>query len=320
MNIVALDGYTLNPGDNPWDEVERLGNLIVYERTDQEHILERSGEADIIVTNKAPLFAETLNKLTRLRFISVTATGYNIVDTLTARQKGIPVSNVPEYGTDSVAQFSFALLLELCHHVGVHSDSVKAGDWSQSKDWCFWKTPQVLLAGKRMGIVGFGRIGRRVGELAHAFGMEVMAHDVEQKDPPVYSPFFWKTREDLFAEADVISLHCALTDENAGFVNHDLLGLMKKEAFFINAARGGLINERDLARALNEGMIAGAGLDVVSVEPIESVNPLLSASNCIITPHIAWATTAARRKLMASTAENIRAFMEGKPINVVNGL
>ena len=320
MNIVALDGYTLNPGDNPWDEVERLGNLIVYERTDQEHVLERSGEADIIVTNKAPLFAETLNKLTRLRFISVTATGYNIVDTLTARQKGIPVSNVPEYGTDSVAQFSFALLLELCHHVGVHSDSVKAGDWSQSKDWCFWKTPQVLLAGKRMGIVGFGRIGRRVGELAHAFGMEVMAHDLEQKDPPTYSPFFWKTREDLFAEADVISLHCALTDENAGFVNHDLLGLMKKEAFFINAARGGLINERDLARALNEGMIAGAGLDVVSVEPIESVNPLLSARNCIITPHIAWATTAARRKLMASTAENIRAFMEGKPINVVNGL
>ena len=320
MNIVALDGYTLNPGDNPWDEVERLGNLIVYERTDQEHILERSGEADIIVTNKAPLFAETLNKLTRLRFISVTATGYNIVDTLTARQKGIPVSNVPEYGTDSVAQFSFALLLELCHHVGVHSDSVKAGDWSQSKDWCFWKTPQVLLAGKRMGIVGFGRIGRRVGELAHAFGMEVMAHDLEQRDPPAYSPFFWKTREDLFAEADVISLHCALTDENAGFVNHDLLGLMKKEAFFINAARGGLINERDLARALNEGMIAGAGLDVVSVEPIESVNPLLSARNCIITPHIAWATTAARRKLMASTAENIRAFMEGKPINVVNGL
>jgi len=320
MNIVALDGYTLNPGDNPWDEVERLGNLIVYERTDQEHILERSGEADIIVTNKAPLFAETLNKLTRLRFISVTATGYNIVDTLTARQKGIPVSNVPEYGTDSVAQFSFALLLELCHHVGVHSDSVKAGDWSQSKDWCFWKTPQVLLAGKRMGIVGFGRIGRRVGELAHAFGMEVMAHDLEQRDPPAYSPFFWKTREDLFAEADVISLHCALTDENAGFVNHDLLGLMKKEAFFINAARGGLINERDLARALNEGMIAGAGLDVVSVEPIESGNPLLSARNCIITPHIAWATTAARRKLMASTAENIRAFMEGKPINVVNGL
>ena len=320
MNIVALDGYTLNPGDNPWDEVERLGNLIVYERTDQEHVLERSGEADIIVTNKAPLFAETLNKLTRLRFISVTATGYNIVDTLTARQKGIPVSNVPEYGTDSVAQFSFALLLELCHHVGVHSDSVKAGDWSQSKDWCFWKTPQVLLAGKRMGIVGFGRIGRRVGELAHAFGMEVMAHDLEQRDPPAYSPFFWKTREDLFAEADVISLHCALTDENAGFVNHDLLGLMKKEAFFINAARGGLINERDLARALNEGMIAGAGLDVVSVEPIESGNPLLSARNCIITPHIAWATTAARRKLMASTAENIRAFMEGKPINVVNGL
>lgn len=319
MNIIALDGYTLNPGDNPWDEVEKLGNLIVYERTDPEHILERSLEADIIVTNKAPLLAETLNKLTRLRFISITATGYNIVDTLNARERGIPVSNVPEYGTDSVAQFSFALLLELCHHVGIHSDSVKAGDWSQSKDWSFWKTAQLLLAGKRMGIVGFGRIGRRVGELAHAFGMEVMAYDVEQRDPPAYSPFFWKTREELFAEADVISLHCALTDENAGFVNYDLLGLMKKEAFFINAARGGLINERDLAGALNEGMIAGAGLDVVSVEPIESGNPLLSARNCIITPHIAWATTAARRKLMASTAENIRAFMAGKPINVVNG-
>lgn len=320
MNIVALDGYTLNPGDNPWDEVEKLGNLIVYERTDQEHILERSGEADIIVTNKAPLSAETLNKLTRLRFISVTATGYNIVDTMTARTQGIPVSNVPEYGTDSVAQFSFALLLELCHYVGFHGDAVKTGDWSQSKDWCFWNTPQVLLADKRMGIVGFGRIGRRVGELAHAFGMEVMAHDIEQKDTPAYSPFCWKSREDLFAEADVISLHCAQTNENAGFVNRHLLGLMKKDAFFINAARGGLINEGDLARALNEGVIAGAALDVVSVEPIENKNPLLFARNCIITPHIAWSTMTARKKLMASTAENIRAFIAGKPINVVNGL
>jgi glycerate dehydrogenase len=320
MNIIVLDGYTLNPGDNPWDEVEKLGNLTVYERTDPEDILERSLEADIIVTNKSPLFAETLNRLARLKFISVMATGYNIVDTLTARERDIPVSNVPEYGTDSVAQFTFALLLELCHHVGVHSDSVKTGDWSQSKDWCFWKTPQVLLAGKRMGIVGFGRIGRRVGELAHAFGMEVMAYDVEQKDPPAYSPFCWKTREDLCAEADVISLHCALTDENARFVNQDLLRLMKKEAFLINAARGGLINEHDLGRALNDGMIAGAGLDVVSIEPIENANPLLSARNCIITPHIAWATTAARRKLMASTAENIKAFMAGKSINVVNGL
>ena len=320
MNIIVLDGYTLNPGDNPWDEIEKLGNLIIYDRTEPHQILERALGADIIITNKVPLFTETLEQLQRLSFISVTATGYNIVDTLTARKQGIPVSNVPEYGTDSVAQFAFALLLELCHHVGIHSDAVKAGDCSKSKDWCFWKTPQLLLTGKKMGIVGFGRIGRRVGELAHAFGMEVMAYDPQQTDVPAYKQFHWKSKEDLFAEADIISLHCAQTNENAGFVNHDLISLMKKDVFFINAARGGLVNEGDLVRALNDGKIAGAALDVTAIEPIQKDNPLLTAHNCLITPHIAWATMAARKKLMTLTAQNIKAFMEGRPVNVVNGL
>ena len=320
MDIIALDGYTLNPGDNPWDEVEKLGNLLVYDRTDPHQILERARGADIIITNKAPLFAETLEQLPRLGFISITATGYNIVDIVTARRRGIPVSNVPEYGTDSVAQFAFALLLELCHHVGIHNDAVKAADWSQSKDWCFWKTPQLLLTGKKMGIVGFGRIGRRVGELAHAFGMEVLAYDPQQNDVPAYKQFHWKSQEDLFAEADVISLHCAQTNDNVGFVNHDVISLMKKDALFINAARGGLVNEGDLVRALNDGKIAGAAVDVASIEPIQKDNPLLTAHNCLITPHIAWAAVAARRKLMTLTAKNIKAFMAGRPINVVNGL
>jgi len=320
MDIIALDGYTLNPGDNPWDEVEKLGNLLVYDRTDTHQILERASGADIIITNKAPLFAETLEQLPRLGFISITATGYNIVDIIAARKRGIPVSNVPEYGTDSVAQFTFALLLELCHHVGIHNDTVKAGEWSQSKDWCFWKTPQLLLTGKKMGLIGFGRIGRRVGELAHAFGMEVLAYDPQQNDVPAYKQFHWKSQEDLFEEADVISLHCAQTDDNVGFVNHDLLNLMKKDALFINAARGGLVNEGDLVRALNDGRIAGAALDVASIEPIRKDNPLLTAHNCLITPHIAWAAVAARRKLMTLTAKNIKAFMAGTPINVVNGL
>ena len=320
MDIIALDGYTLNPGDNPWDEVEKLGNLFVYDRTDTHQILERARGADIIITNKAPLFAETLEQLPRLGFISIAATGYNIVDIIAARKRGIPVSNVPEYGTDSVAQFAFALLLELCHHVGIHNDAVKAGEWSQSKDWCFWKTPQLLLTGKKMGLIGFGRIGRRVGELAHAFGMEVLACDPQQNDVPTYKQFHWKSQEDLFAEADVISLHCAQTDDNVGFVNHDIISLMKKDALFINAARGGLVNEGDLARALNDGKIAGAALDVASIEPMRKDNPLLRAHNCLITPHIAWAAVAARRKLMTLTAKNIKAFMEGRPINVVNGL
>jgi glycerate dehydrogenase len=318
MKIVVLDGYTLNPGDNPWDAVGKLGELKVYDRTAPHELLERTREAGIILTNKMPLPAETLRQLQKLRFISVLATGYNIVDIVAAGERGIPVSNVPEYGTDSVAQFAFALLLELCHHVGSHDIAVKAGEWAASPDWSFWKTPQILLTGKTMGIVGFGRIGRRVGELARAFGMEVLAFDPQQGDAPAYTPFHWKSQEDLFAEADVVSLHCPQTPDNRGFVNRDLISLMKKGAFFINAARGGLVNENDLAEALNTGRIAGAAIDVVSMEPMQLGNPLVTARNCLITPHIAWATLTARQKLMTATVENIKAFLSGSPINVVN--
>lgn len=319
MRIVVLDGYTLNPGDNPWDAVGSLGELSVYDRTAPHQLLQRAREAEIILTNKMPLSAETLRQLPKLRFISVIATGYNIVDIVAAGERGIPVSNVPEYGTDSVAQFALALLLELCHHVGSHDIAVRAGDWSTSPDWSFWKTPQVLLIGKKMGIVGFGRIGRRVGELAHAFGMEVLAFDPQRGEAPAYSPFQWKSQRDLFAEADVVSLHCPQTPDNVSFVNRDLISLMKKGAFFINTARGELVNENDLAVALNTERIAGAAIDVVSMEPVKPDNPLLTARNCLITPHMAWATLAARKRLMKATAENIEAFLSGSPINVVNG-
>lgn len=318
MEIVVLDGYTLNPGDNPWDAVARLGKLKIYDRTAPHELLERAGEAEIILTNKAPIPAEALGQLPKLRFISVLATGYNIVDIVAAGERGVSVSNIPEYGTDSVAQFTLALLLELCHHVGAHDVAVKAGDWAASPDWSFWKTPQILLAGKKMGIVGFGRIGRRVGELAHAFGMEVLAFDPQQGETPAYSPFHWISQKDLFAEADVISLHCPQAPDNVGFVNRDLISLMKKDALFINAARGGLVNEKDLAEALNTGRIAGAAIDVVSIEPIQGDNPLLGAHNCLMTPHIAWATLTARQRLMKATVGNIEAFLSGRPINVVN--
>jgi len=318
MRIVVLDGYTLNPGDNPWDEVAALGELTVYDRTPRDRIVERARDAAIILTNKTPLSAETLDMLPNLEFITVLATGYNVVDVAAARARGIPVSNVPVYGTESVAQFVFALVLELCHHVAAHSASVERGDWSNSADFCYWNTPLIELAGKRMGIIGFGRIGRRAGELAHAFGMEVLASDVSPGRDPAYAPFAWRSIEEVFAEADIVTLHCPQTPENAGFVNAALLGRMQRHAFFINTARGGLVNETDLADALNRGAIAGAAVDVVSSEPIAPGNPLAGARNCLITPHIAWATLAARRRLMKTTAENIAGFIQGTPINVVN--
>ena len=318
MKIVVLDGYTLNPGDLSWDEIGKLGELTVYDRTAPNEIVERTRKAGIILTNKAPVSTITLEKLPELKFITVMATGYDIVDIAAAGRRGIPVSNVPEYGTDSVAQFVFALLLELCHHVGAHQEAVKAGEWTASPDWCFWKTPQILLKGKTIGIVGFGRIGRRVGELAHAFGMEVMAFDPQTQESPAYAPFSWKSLREVFAKADVVTLHCPQTRDNVGFVNAELLDLMKRNAFFINAARGGLVNENALAQALNKGSIASAAVDVVSIEPIRPDNPLLNAQNCLISPHIAWASLGARQTLMAETIKNIKAFISGNSINVVN--
>ncbi len=318
MKIVVIDGYTLNPGDNPWDEVAALGNLLVYDRSKPEQILERTKAARIVVVNKTPLPAEILARLPQLRFIAVSATGYDCVDVAAAGRQGVPVSNVPVYGTDSVAQHVMALLLELCNRVGLHDQAVKSGEWMTVPDWSFWKTPLIELAGKTIGVVGFGRIGRRVGELAHAFGMNVLAYDPFEKQEPPYETFCWAELDELFSNSDVITLHTPLTPDLEGIVNADLLGLVKPGAFFINASRGGLVQEKDLAEALNDGRLGGAALDVVSLEPIQPDNPLLKAKNVFITPHIAWATLEARRRLLQETAGNIRAFLEGAPINVVN--
>ncbi|MBI3875503.1 MAG: D-2-hydroxyacid dehydrogenase [Verrucomicrobia bacterium] len=318
MKLVVLDGYTLNPGDNPWDALAELGELTVYDRTPSDQIVTRTGDADIVLTNKTPLNATTLARLPRLKFIAVLATGFNIVDVVAARARGIPVSNVPEYGTGSVAQHVFALLLELTSRVGEHSVAVHAGEWVRSADFCFWKAPPLELAGLTIGIVGFGRIGRRVGELAHAFGMRVWAAGGVRRVTPGSEPFAWGSIAELFAQADVVSLHCPLTADNAEFVNRDLLRQMKRTALLINTARGGLIDEHALADALRAGDLAGAAVDVVSTEPMRADNPLLGAPNCVITPHLAWATLAARRRLMDTTARNLAAFLAGRPINVVN--
>lgn len=318
MKIVVLDGFTLNPGDNPWTGVESQGDFTVYERTLGNQILERSAGADIILTNKTPLTAETIAQLPDLKFISVLATGFNVVDIEAARKRNIPVSNVPIYGTDSVAQFVFAILLELCHNVALHNGLVKDGAWTNQPDFCFWKTPLVELTGKTMGIIGFGRIGRRTGALAAAFGMKVIAHDLYKGDDPDIENFEWVEMEDLFKRSDVVSLHCPLTPDNTGFVNAALLKTMKPGSFLINTSRGPLVAEKDLAEVLNAGTIAGAGVDVVSTEPIQSDNPLLKAKNCLITPHIAWATLEARQRLMQTTVENVAGFIAGNPTNVVN--
>lgn len=318
MNIVVLDGFTLNPGDNSWSGVESQGDFTVYERTSAEQVVERAKGAEIILTNKTPLSAETLAQLPDLKFISVLATGFNVVDVAAARERNIPVSNVPIYGTDSVAQFVMSSLLELCHKVGLHDNAVKDGAWASNPDFCFWKTPQIELAGKTMGIVGYGRIGHRTAQLAAAFGMKIIAHNHRPKEAPAIDGFEWVELDELFARADVVSLHCPQTAENLGFVDADLLKTMKPSSFLINTARGPLINEGDLTEALNSGVLAGAAVDVVSVEPIRVENPLLKAKNIIITPHIAWATLEARQRLMQTTAENVAAFIGGSPIHVVN--
>lgn len=318
MKIVVLDGYTLNPGDLTWEGLEALGKLEVYERTEASLILRRAQGAELALTNKTPLTAETLKQLKSLRYIGVLATGYNIVDVKAAKELGIPVSNIPTYGTASVAQFAFALLLELCHHVGLHGDAVRASEWTNNKDWCFWKTPLIELAGKTMGIVGFGRIGRDVGRIADAMGMRVIAHDSVQTNPPAHVGFRWVGLEELLRESDVVSLHCPLFPETQGLINAQRLSLMKPTAFLINNSRGPLTVDQDLADALNSGSLAGAAVDVLSVEPPPASNPLLTAKNCLVTPHISWATKEARSRLMGLAVDNVRAFLAGKPQNVVN--
>jgi glycerate dehydrogenase len=318
MRIVVLDGYTLNPGDNPWTAVASLGELVVYDRTPPARIVERAVDAEIILTNKTPLSAATLEQLPRLRFISVLATGFNIVDIAAARARAIPVSNVPEYGTDSVAQHVLAVLLHFCHQSALHDRLIRAGEWQRHGDFCFWETRLSELVGKRIGIIGFGRIGRRVGDLAHALGMEVLAYDVRPGNEPGYQPFSWQSIDVIFRESDVVTLHCPQTNDNVGLVNRALLSRMKPTALLINASRGGLVHEQDLADALNQGVLAGAALDVLSSEPPPATHPLLHAKNCLITPHVAWATLEARRRMTAITAENVAAFLRGRPQNVVN--
>ncbi len=317
--IVILDGYTINPGDNPWDQVQALGRCVIHDRTPPEVAVERARDAEIILTSKVKLDAVTLEALPRLRYISLLATGYNNVDVETAGKRGIPVSNVPAYSTESVAQTAFALLLELAAHVGMHDAAVKAGEWTRCPDHSFWKGSIVELDGLTLGIVGYGTIGRAVARIAAAFGMRVIAHTPRIPQDPGPLPVSFVTLDELFATADVVSLNCPQTPENTGFVNARLLAVMKQSAFLINVARGGLVNEADLALALCSGQIAGAGLDVVAHEPMLPDNPLLGAPNCVFTPHLAWASLAARQRLMAIVAANVASFLAGAPINVVNG-
>ncbi|WP_027094060.1 D-2-hydroxyacid dehydrogenase [Cohnella thermotolerans] len=321
MKIVVLDGYVLNPGDLSWAALERLGDVVVHGRTPADQIVERCLGAEILLTNKTPLRKETLERLPDLKYIGVLATGYDVVDTAAAAERGITVTNVPGYGNESVAQFVFALLLELCHRVGLHSDSVRQGDWSRSPEFSYWRTPLTELSGKTLGIVGMGRIGARVARLAEAFGMNVVAAGRPgwaAGNARVDAAGVRRTDlETLLREADVVSLHCPLTAETESLINGDTLALMKPSAFLVNTARGKLIAEADLAAALNEGRIAGAALDVLSTEPPDAANPLLTARNCIITPHIAWASLEARTRLLDIAVDNVARFLEGAPVNVV---
>jgi glycerate dehydrogenase len=317
MKIVILDGFTLNPGDLSWEELEKLGECQIFDRTPPALVVQRAIDADILLTNKTPVSRRAINQLRNLKYIGVLATGYNIVDIEAAREKVIPVSNVPTYGTHSVAQMTMALILELTQHTGLHTDFVRKGEWSIAKDWCFWRQPLVELYGQTLGIVGYGRIGRTTGHLASAFGMKVLAMDPllpsgKHKGVQIVD------LDTVFRESDVICLHCPLTPSTEEMINLEKLNRMKRTAFLINTSRGQLVIERDLARALNEGIIAGAGLDVLRVEPPSPDNPLLNAKNCLITPHIAWATTAARVRLMKVVVDNIKAFLNNKPQNVVN--
>jgi glycerate dehydrogenase len=317
MKLVVLDGYCLNPGDLAWDGLRALAEVQVYDRTPPALVVDRMRDAELAMTNKALMPAETLRKLPKLRYVGVLATGYNIVDVKAAKELGITVTNIPTYGTASVAQFAFALLLELCHRAGMHSDAVRAGEWSRSADWSFWKSPLVELAGKTMGIVGFGRIGRQTARIADAMGMRILAHDAVRNEPPPYEAFRWAELDELLAESDVVSLHCPLTPETQGLMNTARLRLMKRSAFLINTSRGPLVVEEDLAQALDRDVIAGAGLDVLNVEPPPD-SPLFRARNCILTPHIAWATREARARLMQIAVDNLAAFLQGQSRNVVS--
>lgn len=318
VKIVVLDGYTLNPGDISWEGFRQIGEMEFYDRTETDQILERSEGAEVLLTNKTTLDRRTLEQLPGLKYIGVLATGVNVIDTEAARELGIDVTNTPNYGTNSVAQMTTALLMELCLHVRDHHDAVLAGKWADSGDFCFWEHPLVELAGKKMGIIGFGNIGQKVADISSSLGMEILTYSTPRTDQSHRKNFRWVELSELFEYSDVVSIHCPLTPETEGLVNKETLSRMKKTAFLLNTARGQIIVEEDLASALNNDVIAGAGLDVLSEEPPPSDNPLLKAKNCIITPHIAWATKEARTRLMDIAVENLRAYLSGNPQNVVN--
>ena len=318
MKIVVLDGHALNPGDLSWKALSAIGDLQVFDRTADDQIVARAHDAEIVLTNKTRLHAQILQQLKSTRYIGVLATGYDVVDVQTARELKIPVTNVPTYATASVAQFTFAMLLELCHHVALHSEATRAGEWSQSTDFSFWKTPLVELAGKTIGLIGLGQIGRRVAKIALAFEMRVVAAGPVRSSVPDGPGFRWCEVNELLPQADVVSLHCPLLPTTRGIINAKSLAMMKPSAFLINTSRGPLVIDQDLADALNDGRLTGAALDVLSSEPPSPDNPLLRAKNCIVTPHIAWATKEARTRLLDTAIANVRAFLDGHPVNVVN--
>lgn len=318
MKIVVLDGYTENPGDLSWEGLEALGTLTVYDRTPADQIVERIGDAEAVYTNKTPISAETIKQCPGMKFIGLLATGYNVVDTAAAKAREIVVSNIPTYGTDAVAQYAMALLLELCHHIGEHSDCVKAGEWTSNPDWCFWKYPLVELAGKNFGVIGFGRIGQRTAELARALGMKVLAYDDHPNKDLETEHCRYAPLDELLAQADVISLHCPLFPSTEGIINKDTIAKMKDGVMILNTSRGPLIVEEDLRDGLNSGKVGGAAVDVVSMEPIHMDNPLISAKNMIITPHIAWAPKESRQRLMDIAVDNLAQFVKGQPQNIVN--
>ena len=318
MKTVILDGYTLNPGDLSWDKLKELGDVVIYDRTPVELTAERIGDAEVVLTNKAPVSKETIEKCSKLKYIGVLATGYNIVDTIAAKERNIIVTNIPTYGTSSVGQYTIALLLEICHHIGEHSRSVLNGEWASSKDWCYWNYPLMELDGKTMGIIGYGRIGQKTGQIAQALGMKILA-SAAHVDPSLESETCkYVDMDHLIKNSDVIVLHCPLTPSTKGIINKETISKMKDGVIIINDSRGPLIVEEDLRDSLNSGKVAAAACDVVSTEPIQSDNPLLSAKNIIITPHIAWAPIESRKRLMDYTIENIKKYIEGNPVNVVN--
>ena len=319
MKIVVLDGYCENPGDLSWEPLKQFGELVVYDRTpeDPEEIIKRIGDADVLVGNKVAITADIMDACKNLKYITVLATGYNVIDVAAAKERGIPVSNVPTYGTAAVAQHTIGLLLEICHHIGHHDQQVKAGRWENGEDWCFWDYPLIELDGKTMGIIGFGKIGQATGRLAKALGMKVLAAGSRPTDAGREIAEYVEV-DDVLAQSDVIALHCPLFPNTKDIICKENIAKMKDGVILLNSSRGGLVVEQDLADALNSGKVYAAAVDVVSTEPIVGSNPLLTAKNCIITPHIAWAPKEARQRIMNTTAENIAAFIAGAPVNVVN--